>query len=777
MGKDVSEVEQALRYPCDVKVHSLMCGELTKLVDRVTRVIPAIESARPGCKSGIQALCSLSIAIDKAKLLLQHCSESSKLYLAITGESVLLRCERAQKELDLNLSQIQNMVPQLLASQISEIVNDLRDAKFIMESSEQEAGRTLLALLKLDKAAVDSAEVSEFEAFQVAALRLHITSPKALLIEKRSIRKLLEKVRDTDQRKQNILKYLIYLVKKYGNLVGSESIENVDSQFKGSLSSTNPNKIVDPKPSMGSGGEKGQSEVYRARVPPEEFRCPISSKLMFDPVVIASGQTYERMWIEKWLSEGHDTCPKTQKKLSHLSLTPNSCLKDLISNWCRAHDVTILDPCAQPIPSAFSSWSISSSSISSCASSLNDVPAQILDRETADYANQSDISNISICSSDASYCVISSHNKSIASLKECHSQIFSWSGDFHGSQSFVDFRHEVYMNFLSKLAELPLDSQHKAVEDVKIFMKDNDEVCHTMHSNGFVEALMSFMTYARDLSNVSTQKTGAQILLAFLSNSRNEVPSLEEDAFHLLASFLDSEISKEAMAILQMLSRHWCFKPKIVASGALHSIIKILDSQVGEPLVHAVKILYDLSSHSEIKSHLISSGCISKLVPLLVDNELSGTCIKILQNLCDTDIARVAIAETNGCIASIVELLDTVTYDEQEHAVAILLSLCIQSLDYCQSVMNEGVIPALVNISVNGNSTGKEIAMKLLLLLRDLRHTNDPPDSSDLEVGSTSELSPDSSTVCKERRSASKASGFFKRKMSIFSKTRTLSLY
>ena len=64
-----------------LQVHSLMCSELAKLVDRISNIFPEIEAARPRCSSGIQALCLLSKAIEKAKSLLQYCSESSKLYL------------------------------------------------------------------------------------------------------------------------------------------------------------------------------------------------------------------------------------------------------------------------------------------------------------------------------------------------------------------------------------------------------------------------------------------------------------------------------------------------------------------------------------------------------------------------------------------------------------------------------------------------------------------------------------------------------------------------
>lgn len=59
----------------------MMCTELGKFVDRIVRIFPEIEAARPRCDSGIKALCSLNNAIVKAKSLLQYCSESSKLYL------------------------------------------------------------------------------------------------------------------------------------------------------------------------------------------------------------------------------------------------------------------------------------------------------------------------------------------------------------------------------------------------------------------------------------------------------------------------------------------------------------------------------------------------------------------------------------------------------------------------------------------------------------------------------------------------------------------------
>ncbi|KAB5552236.1 hypothetical protein DKX38_009547 [Salix brachista] len=68
---------------------------------------------------------------------------------------------------------------------------------------------------------------------------------------------------------------------------------------------------------------------------PADFRCPISLDLMRDPVVVATGQTYDRESISLWIESGHSTCPKTGQTLVHNNLIPNRALKNMIAMWCR----------------------------------------------------------------------------------------------------------------------------------------------------------------------------------------------------------------------------------------------------------------------------------------------------------------------------------------------------------------------------------------------------------------------------------------------------------
>lgn len=65
-----------------MQLHAQMCATLAALVKRMLAIGHSLDSERGRFrKAGIQALCTLQLALDKARSLLQYCSDSSKLYL------------------------------------------------------------------------------------------------------------------------------------------------------------------------------------------------------------------------------------------------------------------------------------------------------------------------------------------------------------------------------------------------------------------------------------------------------------------------------------------------------------------------------------------------------------------------------------------------------------------------------------------------------------------------------------------------------------------------
>jgi hypothetical protein len=77
---------------------------------------------------------------------------------------------------------------------------------------------------------------------------------------------------------------------------------------------------------------------------PADFCCPLSLELMTDPVIVSSGQTYERAFIKKWIDLGLTVCPKTRQTLAHTNLITNYTVKALIANWCESNNVKLPDP-------------------------------------------------------------------------------------------------------------------------------------------------------------------------------------------------------------------------------------------------------------------------------------------------------------------------------------------------------------------------------------------------------------------------------------------------
>ena len=70
------------------------------------------------------------------------------------------------------------------------------------------------------------------------------------------------------------------------------------------------------------------------------FFCPVSLELLKDPVVVRTGQTYERSSVEDWIQRGGKTCPATGQPLAEANesivrMAPNFALRSAIQEWAK----------------------------------------------------------------------------------------------------------------------------------------------------------------------------------------------------------------------------------------------------------------------------------------------------------------------------------------------------------------------------------------------------------------------------------------------------------
>ncbi|RWW35062.1 hypothetical protein GW17_00000140, partial [Ensete ventricosum] len=536
-------------------LHGAMCKQLSKIVYKVLGIFPVLEAARPRSKSGIQALCSLHVAIDKAKGLLQHCSECSKLYLAITADSILVKFEKARGALEESLRRVEDIVPQaigcrvcqwpvffvlgrhsnilILAAgyhsplinnllhikinflflllvtyviQIIEIIRELEVTVFTLDQSEKQVGDEVISLLQKEKRfSSNSNDGEELEVFHQAALKLGIMSSRAALTERRALKRLIERARaEEDKRKESIVAYLLHLMRKYSKLFRNEAAQDTDSQGSTPCSPTVLGSIED----VGENGQVFERQISKVSsfdfkkndvkssnmpIPPEELRCPISLQLMYDPVVISSGQTYERVCIEKWFKDGHNTCPKTQQQLPHLCLTPNFCVKGLIASWCEQNGVSV--PEGPPESLDLNYWRLA------------------LSEHDATYSRS--IGSSGSCQMK-NVQPVPMRESVVEKLKV--DQIATVDNGSCEDDEVDEF--ERYENLLAVLNEGgTVEKQCIVVEQIRFLLKDDEAARIYMGANGFVEALVQFLMSAVHEGNAKAQDSGAMALFNLAVNN------------------------------------------------------------------------------------------------------------------------------------------------------------------------------------------------------------------------------------------------------------------
>ncbi|XP_057493935.1 U-box domain-containing protein 6-like isoform X2 [Actinidia eriantha] len=733
---DIAEVEENLFAIGDAKLHGGMCKTLSAIYCKVLEIFPVLEAAQPSSTTGIQALCSLHIALEKTKNILQHCSGCSKLYLAITGDSIVLKFEKARCALEDSLRRVNSIVPQAIGSEISEILNELEGIEFSLDPLEKQVGDDIIALLQRGRGfSGNCIDNNELESFHQAASRLGITSSRTALTERRALKKLIERARvEEDKRKESIVAYLLHLMRKYSKLFRGDFSDDNDSQGSTPCSPTVQGSFED----VGLGGNGYTYERQHSKlssfnfkpnfrrsdqipIPPEELRCPISLQLMYDPVIIASGQTYERICIEKWFSDGHNTCPKTRQQLPHLSLTPNYCVKGLVASWCEQNGVSVPD--GPPESLDLNYWRLVLSESES--------------------ANSKSIDSIGSCKMKGV--------KVVPLEESCIIEEAEGNAVEDVAVQEEDFEHNVlerYDEFLTILdKEKDLRKKCIVVEQIRNLLKDDEEARIYMGANGFVEALLRFLECAVQRRHEMAQEIGAMALFNLaVNNNRNKEMMLAAGVLPLLEEMVTKSNSHgSATALYLNLSCLNEAKPIIGTSEAVSFLVKVLETETDSLCkLDALHALFNLSTHPSNISNLLSGGIINGLLSLVTDSgdhAWTEKCIAVLINLASIKLARDEMISTPGLISGLATMLDIGEPVEQEQAAACLLILCKGNEKCSQMVLQEGVIPSLVSISVNGTMRGKQKAQKLLMLFREQRqrdplraHTCQMPESSDVDV-------------------------------------------
>ncbi|KAK6927869.1 Armadillo repeat-containing domain [Dillenia turbinata] len=220
-------------------------------------------------------------------------------------------------------------------------------------------------------------------------------------------------------------------------------------------------------------------------------------------------------------------------------------------------------------------------------------------------------------------------------------------------------------------------------------------------------------------------------LLALLNlgvkDETNKINIVEAGALEPIIYFLrpqSTDLQEYATASLLTLSACSINKPKIGACGAIPLLVEILSSGTSQAKVDALKALYNLSTHPDNLKIILEMKPITPIVDLLKSCKKSSKtaerCTALIESLVSFDEGRTALISEEGGVLAVVEVLENGTPQSREHAVGALLTMCQSDrCKYREPILREGVIPGLLELTVQGTPKSQPKAQTLLRLLRE----------------------------------------------------------
>ncbi|KAE9612208.1 hypothetical protein Lal_00022119 [Lupinus albus] len=485
---------------------------------------------------------------------------------------------------------------------------------------------------------------------------------------------------------------------------------------------------------------------------PPYFRCPLSVELMFDPVIVASGQTYERQSIQKWLDHGLTVCPKTRQRLTHTNLIPNYTVKAMIANWCEENAVKFSsnsDHIQSSRVTTPSDHSLPQDLAHAC--SLRSLPSSnSVSRSSIQAGNA-----LEKRKDDSSFRLTEGHNGCQSGATEkfeqqspyIHSRSESFSSSISSTECLLPVPKEesrisnkqqnttVFSGEIKNVCPTSPGNKQSGISPVSRIGGMDNNSCHTNNSHSRIDSHPVSNPGLDELTTASHVNE----LIEDLHSQSNEVQTIAAEELRLLTKhnmenriivghcgtvvpllsllYSDVKITQEhAVTALLNLSINEDNKALIMEAGAIEPLIYVLKTGNNGAKENSAAALFSLSVIENNKEKIGRSGAVKTLVDLLESGTLRGKkdAATALYNLSIFHENKARIVQA-GAVKFLVQIMDRAD-GMVDKAVALLSNLSTISEGRLE-IAKEGGIPLLVEILESGSHRGKENAASILLQL------------------------------------------------------------
>ncbi|KAE8680398.1 U-box domain-containing protein 38 [Hibiscus syriacus] len=432
---------------------------------------------------------------------------------------------------------------------------------------------------------------------------------------------------------------------------------------------------------------------------PTEFLCPISGNLMFDPVVIPSGQSFDRLSIKVCRDLGFSPVLHDGSTPDFSTIIPNLAIKTTILTWCSDHGAQ------DPAPPDYASIEkIVRSKIKHQGTSRLSSPPDIRvsERELLKAVAENPpvlfshaVTEIGLfcsssSSSDESVIVTASSPHTplpLATRPACFSNSGSSSSSIDTESEVLDPKpqsssseeHELFI----KLKKSDIFEQETGLISLRKITRTKAEARGSLCSPRLLSTLRSLIT-----SRYSVVKINAIASLVNLSLEKsNKVVIVRSGVVPLLIDALrsgSSEAQEHAAGALFSLALEDENKMAIGVLGALQPLLHSLKSDSERTRHDSALALYHLSLVQSNRVKLVKLGAVSTLLSKVKMGDSARRVLLILCNLAASTEGKSAMLDANA-VAILVGMLresELVSKTTRENCVAALFALSHGSLRF-----------------------------------------------------------------------------------------------
>lgn len=473
---------------------------------------------------------------------------------------------------------------------------------------------------------------------------------------------------------------------------------------------------------------------------PPDFCCPLSLELMTDPVIVASGQTYERAFIKNWIDLGLTVCPKTRQTLAHTNLIPNYTVKALIANWCESNNVKLPDPAKTKIlnqhhsgnteaivpkdspafPHARGNQLVSPESTQSVGSpTRNFVSSGGFHREgssplhtrcisegslsVAGNGQGLDIARMSLTSSEDRYANCEEKSTDSVVQASMSPSRMEFSNAVGAEESSFSHNRTVSASSALSNVDSPRETSGGGSEMLQI---STNMAGYSSDASGEMktEPQAAVQLPARSRSQIwrrPSERFAPRIVSSPITETRADLSGIETEVRKLVEGLKSTSVDeqRDATAELRLLAKHNMDNRIVIANcGAVNILVDLLRSTDIKVQENAVTALLNLSINDNNKNAIASANAIEPLIHVLETGspEAKENSAATLFSLSVIEENKVRIGRS-GAIRPLVDLLGNGTPRGKKDAATALFNLSIYH-DNKARIVQAGAVKHLVDL-------------------------------------------------------------------------------